>query len=234
MPGELVIDAPADGVVRLRISNPAKRGALDQTMLDAIVAALDGIEQRGRCVIVAGSGDIFSSGYDVGDPGAGDEEDISAQAEAMVAHPFSAALEALDRCPVPIVGALNGHTIGGGLELALTCDLRIAAAGSRARHAAGQARPRLLAHRRAAVHRRHRRAADAPAVPARALHRGGHGGALGARQRRRRTPGGRRRSARLGRRAGGQRPAQRPRHQARDRASCWQPRASSTRARPRS
>jgi enoyl-CoA hydratase/carnithine racemase len=131
VPGELVIDAPADGVVRLRISNPAKRGALDQTILDAIVAALDGIEQRGRCVIVAGSGDIFSSGYDVGDPGAGDEEDISAQAEAMVAHPFSAALEALDRCPLPIVGALNGHTIGGGLELALTCDLRIAAAGSR-------------------------------------------------------------------------------------------------------
>src|SRR5262249_15915716 len=123
------IDAPADGVVRLRIDNPAKRGALDQAILDAIVAALHGVERRASCVIVAGSGDIFSSGYDIGDPGEGTEDDVTAQAEAMVAPPFSAALEALDRCPIPIIAALNVHTIGVGLELALACDLRVAAAG---------------------------------------------------------------------------------------------------------
>ncbi len=129
MPGELLIDAPADGVVRLRISNPAKRGALDQPILDAFGAALDGVEERARCVLLAGSGGVFSSGYDVGDAGAGTDAEIAAQAEQMVAHPFSAALGAFDRCPLPIVAALNGHTIGGGLELALACDLRIAAQG---------------------------------------------------------------------------------------------------------
>src|SRR5262249_48179396 len=128
-PGELITDTPADAVVRLRISNPAKRGALDQPILDAISEALDGVAERARCVVLAGSGDIFSSGYDVGDPGLGSDTEIAEQAERMVAHPFLAALGALDACPIPIVAALNGHTIGGGLELALACDLRVAARG---------------------------------------------------------------------------------------------------------
>jgi enoyl-CoA hydratase/carnithine racemase len=129
VPGELITDEPADAVVRLRISNPAKRGALDQPILDAITAALDGVQERARCVVLAGSGNIFSSGYDVGDPGLGSDAEIADQAERMVAHPFLEALGALDACPVPIVAALNGHTIGGGLELALASDLRVAARG---------------------------------------------------------------------------------------------------------
>jgi enoyl-CoA hydratase/carnithine racemase len=129
VPGELAIDEPADGVVRLRISNPAKRGALDRPILDAIVDVLRDIEQRAGCVVLAGDGAMFSSGYDIGDPGEGTDTEIAEQAQRMVAHPFTAALDALDGCDLPIVAELGGHTIGGGLELALTADLRVAAHG---------------------------------------------------------------------------------------------------------
>jgi len=71
---------------------------------------------------------MFSSGYDLGALSA---EVFAEEAERLVAHPFAAALEALDDCPVPTLAALPGHTIGGGLEVALACDLRIAADGIR-------------------------------------------------------------------------------------------------------
>ena len=81
-----------------------------------------------RCVLLTGAEGMFSSGYDLGDLG---DEVFAEEAERLVAHPFTGAIEALDACPVPSVAALPGHTIGGGLELALACDLRLAADGIR-------------------------------------------------------------------------------------------------------
>jgi enoyl-CoA hydratase/carnithine racemase len=125
MAGELLVDQPADGVLRLTISNPAKRNALDHAILDAVTAVMGDLGDA-RTVILTGAGGMFSSGYDIGDI----PEDVFAeQAERLVAHPFAEALDALDDCPIPTVAALPGHTIGGGLELALTCDLRLAADG---------------------------------------------------------------------------------------------------------
>ena len=125
MAGELLLDRPADGVLRLTISNPAKRNALDHPILDAIAAVLDDIGEA-RAVLLTGAEGMFSSGYDIGDI----PDDVFAEeAERLVAHPFTAALEALETCEVPTVAALPGHTIGGGLELALACDLRVAADG---------------------------------------------------------------------------------------------------------
>jgi enoyl-CoA hydratase/carnithine racemase len=125
MAGELLLDRPADGVVRLTISNPAKRNALDHAILDAIAAALGDFGDA-RAVILTGANGMFSSGYDIGDI----PDDVFAEeAERLVAHPFAEALDALDECPIPTVAALPGHTIGGGLEIALACDLRIAADG---------------------------------------------------------------------------------------------------------
>ena len=125
MAGELLLDRPADGVLRLTISNPTKRNALDHPILDAIAAALRDVGDD-RVVLLTGAGGMFSSGYDIGDI----PEDVFAQeAERLVAHPFTEALDALESCELPTVAALPGHTIGGGLELALACDLRIAADG---------------------------------------------------------------------------------------------------------
>src|SRR3954449_10467996 len=125
MPGELLVDRPGDGVVRLTISNPTKRNALDHAILDGIAAALHVLEDA-RCVVITGAQGMFSSGYDIGDI----PDDVFAQeAEKLVAHPFTTALDALDATDLPTIAALPGHTIGGGLELALACDLRIAADG---------------------------------------------------------------------------------------------------------
>jgi enoyl-CoA hydratase/carnithine racemase len=128
VPGQLLTDQPAEGVQRLTISNPGKRGALDHAILDAITervgaAGADGVT---RCILLTGDGRHFSSGYDIGDI---PDDVFAVEAERIVAHPFTNALEALDATDLPTVASINGPAIGGGLELALACDLRIAAGG---------------------------------------------------------------------------------------------------------
>jgi enoyl-CoA hydratase/carnithine racemase len=126
--GKLVLDRPAEAVARLEIRNPGKRNALDHEILDAIATAMDELDDgiETRCVIITGSEGMFSAGYDIGDI---PDEVFAEEAERLVAHPFSRAIEAVDRFPFPTLAAINGHALGGGLELAVTCDLRVAAAG---------------------------------------------------------------------------------------------------------
>jgi enoyl-CoA hydratase/carnithine racemase len=122
MAGILEIDRPIAGVLRLTISNHCKRNALDLAILDAIAEALQSLDGV-RCVVLTGSDGMFSSGYDIG---AIPAELFEVEAEKLVAHPFCSALAALDEVEVPTLAALCGSAIGGGLELALGCDLRIA------------------------------------------------------------------------------------------------------------
>jgi enoyl-CoA hydratase/carnithine racemase len=127
--GKLLIDEPAAGVVRLTISNPAKRNALDHPILDAISATLRQLaasDSAARCVLVTGAHGMFSAGYDIGEI---PDEEFEERAERLVAHPFTQAIDALEAFPWPTLAALPGHTIGGGLELALACDLRVAQTG---------------------------------------------------------------------------------------------------------
>jgi enoyl-CoA hydratase/carnithine racemase len=127
--GKLLLDQPAEGVVRLTISNPAKRNALDHPILDAITATLGELGSAAaatRCVILTGAHGMFSAGYDIGEI---PDEEFEERAERLVAHPFTEAIDALEAFPYPTVAALPGHTIGGGLELALACDLRVALEG---------------------------------------------------------------------------------------------------------
>ncbi len=127
--GKLVLDRPAEAVARLRIVNPERRNALDHEILEAIAAALgeldDGIATR--CVLITGAPHVFSAGYDIATIS---ESTFERDAEALVAHPFHGAMEAIANHPWPVVAAIGGLCLGGGLELAITCDLRICAAGA--------------------------------------------------------------------------------------------------------
>ena len=99
-------------------------------MLDAIATALPGLD-RGievRCVLITGAPPVFSAGYDIGSLS---DDSFEREAEALVAHPYHAAMTALASHPWPTLAAINGHCLGGGLELAVTCDLRICAAGAK-------------------------------------------------------------------------------------------------------
>jgi enoyl-CoA hydratase/carnithine racemase len=122
--GKLLLDEPAAHVARLRIANPAKRGALDHEILDALAATVKGLDAR--CLVITGDDKMFSAGYDIGNLG---EQQFAERSERLVAHPFHAALEVLDAYEFPVIASLNGHAIGGGLELAVTADIRIAARG---------------------------------------------------------------------------------------------------------
>jgi enoyl-CoA hydratase/carnithine racemase len=128
--GKVVVDRPAEAVARVTISNPEKRNALDHDILDALAEGVPALENgiETRCVIVTGSGRVFSAGYDIG--GIPDEV-FAEEAERLVAHPFHRAIEAVESFPFPTIAAINGHALGGGLELALGCDLRIAASGAK-------------------------------------------------------------------------------------------------------
>jgi enoyl-CoA hydratase/carnithine racemase len=124
--GKLVLDEPAEGVTRLTIANPERRGALDHELLDALADAARSLDAR--CLLITGTGPMFSAGYDIGDL---EGQDFERSASQLVAHPFHAAIEALEAYEYPVVAAINGHAIGGGLELALTADIRVAARGAK-------------------------------------------------------------------------------------------------------
>jgi enoyl-CoA hydratase/carnithine racemase len=130
--GKLLIDEPRAGVVRMTISNPDRRNALDHRILAAITVTLRELapgdaqppQQAGaRCVIVTGAHEMFSAGYDIGDLS---DSAFKEQAERLIARPFTEAIDVLESFPYPTLAVLPGHAIGGGLELALACDLRVA------------------------------------------------------------------------------------------------------------
>jgi enoyl-CoA hydratase len=109
-------------IVLLEIDNPPMN-ALGGAMLAVFMAALDQIEtdERVRVVVVTGRGRAFCGGADLKDTGE-DGEDIDA---------FGRLLERLDAVRVPVIAAVNGWCVGGGFELALCADIRIASSEAR-------------------------------------------------------------------------------------------------------
>lgn len=128
--GEVLLDFPAPAVARLTLNNPGKRNPLSHDVLDAIAETLPRLDHGidVRCVVVTGAGRAFSAGYDIG---AIPDESFERDAEALVAHPFTDAMDAISAHPYPVVAAINGHCLGGGLELAVRCDIRVCSAAAK-------------------------------------------------------------------------------------------------------
>jgi enoyl-CoA hydratase/carnithine racemase len=116
----LLVDSPRDGVLRLRLNRPARHNAVDANLLAALHAAF---ARSGARAIVLGSATPgrFCSGADR----SVDDAERAAVSEGL--YELYRRILALD---VPVLAALSGPAVGGGAQLAIACDLRIAAPGA--------------------------------------------------------------------------------------------------------
>lgn len=114
-----------DHLVTITLNRPENRNSMTPDVLGGFIAAVESVkgDRSVRCVVITGKGSSFSAGADFksGTPGTrGDEPPNERSMNAY--RPFLSVLGI--ECPV--IGALNGHAIGGGLGLALVCDMRVA------------------------------------------------------------------------------------------------------------
>ncbi len=115
--------------VRLTLDRPAKLNALSAPLIHDLIAAIDAAtaDPRVRVIVLQGAGRAFSSGYDLTEEG-----DIHGPVEwrALLKADVDATLRILD-CPKPVIAQIHGYALAGGLELAMACDLVVAAEGTK-------------------------------------------------------------------------------------------------------
>lgn len=108
-------------VAVITLNRPAKRNALNDGLILAIRDAFQNLPQSVRAAVVDGSGEHFCAGLDLSELS---ERDASEG--VFHSRMWHAALECVEKGTVPVVAALHGAVVGGGLELASACHIRVA------------------------------------------------------------------------------------------------------------
>lgn len=123
-PKELITEEK-DSICTITLNRPEKRNLLTPSMLLKLDSELRRLKTDGeiRCVVIRGSGDkAFSSGYDISAIGKIKDDMMR---DYIGDHPLIITSRAIENFPYPVIAMINGHAFGGGLELAMTCDIRI-------------------------------------------------------------------------------------------------------------
>ena len=115
----------ADAVLHVRLNRPAKRNAISDALIGQIHSAFLNLPADVRAVVVSGAGDHFCAGLDL-------SELVERDIHAAVLHSrgWHAAFDAIQYGRVPVVAVLHGAVVGGGLELAAACHIRVAEASA--------------------------------------------------------------------------------------------------------
>ncbi|MGV0834338.1 enoyl-CoA hydratase/isomerase family protein [Mycolicibacterium thermoresistibile] len=126
------VTEPRPGILQLQLNRPDALNAMNAELIEALHEVLREIrdDSRIRAVVLTGAGRAFCAGLDLRGygtpPGAPEDGEGRAQAGLRVQKHIAELSEALRRVRAPIIAAVNGAAAGGGMALALLCDIRLA------------------------------------------------------------------------------------------------------------